>query len=204
LVGCAVCCSSEEGGTLVGCRCAQMRPYLACASAAVANVFDEFIIEPLVGAFALTKRMDRIISAEEYLNRMGMNDMSATDEKKDIPAELFTKQMFDWDCGLACVVMAVKFSDYHKSCRTTGIQRSELLIPLFQEYLRLATPLWTIDIFCLLGAIYNGTELELCTQCVGISADAHKDIEWYTNYDAGEDHERVMKKFDEAKVSPRV
>lgn len=70
------------------------------------------------------------------------------DSKTELSKFLFFRQKSNWDCGLACCVMALKF--LHKDCRDSGeeetIIESVYHHPLVERRNE-NIPLWTIDLF---------------------------------------------------------
>lgn len=102
---------------------------------------------------------------------------------------IFTSQETNWDCGLACITMLLKYYECYSSATQelceTARNESE-------------GPLWTIDLYCLLRdcGIHWST---MHTKCIGIHPN-HSKLDWYKNH-LDKDTERVEQKFLRAKVT---
>lgn len=97
--------------------------------------------------------------------------------------KLHTKQRSNWDCGIACLHMACKWSSYGKDNFQTIILDHELSVR--------TTPLWTIDLYCFLRE--NNINSIMYTTTIGISS-AHRELGWYQNH-LSDDINRVYSKF---------
>ena len=135
------------------------------------------------------------------------------DDNSSFP--IFVRQKYDWDCGIACILMILKlrqtllvFESISRKCSeaTDRSEESGVIIPNFnildlsavEDLLELSTPLWTIDLF--VGLIDSGvTNIEMHTCCIGVAQSLHL-MEWY-EYHLSDDAPRVQQKFDLAKVS---
>jgi hypothetical protein len=186
------------------------------AIAAVASALEKYILQPLFGC---SEGADSAaLTAEEYFAELGVGinhftirihsghgGDSAPVNNASLVDYRHCKQLYSWDCGLACICMVVKHCQQgrsrHAHPRVTSVCVDQLKEG-FTEYLRLKSPLWTIDIYCLLGELNHlfnlSLDLEMFTLCAGCPT-AHKDLEWYTD-GIDEDTARIGRKLIKAKV----
>ena len=100
---------------------------------------------------------------------------------------IHTKQRSNWDCGIACLSMAAKWSSDCDNDLHNEIIGNELSIR--------TTPLWTIDLYCFLRD--NNINSIMYTRTIGISS-THEELSWYQSH-LSDDSNRVANKFQLAK-----
>lgn len=83
--------------------------------------------------------------------------------------DIYCSQRDDWDCGLACVGMVLKWSKHTVA--------GELVLD-DQHFWERKLPLWTIEMYIMLSK-YNGMEIELFTSYVGVQ-DNYRNSPWYS------------------------
>ncbi len=81
-------------------------------------------------------------------------------------------QEYKWDCGLACCLMVLKWLD--REVPTFSTDRN--------------SPLWTIELFCLLKQ--NGVTCELHTNCIGFETH-HLQFDWYAKNCSEKEQEKI-------------
>ena len=124
------------------------------------------------------------------LEKFGFYYQSHKDELSSLHKEYYkihTKQRSNWDCGIACLQMASKWSSYCKDDFKTIILDHEISVR--------TTPLWTIDLYCFLRE--NNVNSIMYTTTIGISS-SHRELGWYQNH-LSDDINRVNSKFQLAK-----
>mmetsp|Transcript_27786 Transcript_27786/g.39448 ORF Transcript_27786/g.39448 Transcript_27786/m.39448 type:complete len:286 (+) Transcript_27786:107-964(+) len=95
---------------------------------------------------------------------------------------IFVAQKFNWDCGIACCSMVLKWFD-------TLIFNDH---PLY----KLLTPLWTVELYCYLKGL--NINCLMCTRFVGVSP-SHKHIAWYNQNYTDTELDRVSECFRTAR-----
>jgi hypothetical protein len=88
-------------------------------------------------------------------------------------SHILTLQQKDWDCGVACLNMVLKWSDNHSSNNTA----SSVILDN-HEISKRETPLWSLDLFLFLVEL--DLNVSMYTTSLGVQSH-HLTYEWYNN-----------------------
>lgn len=114
---------------------------------------------------------------------------SDQDEHIGIYDHIHCQQEKDWDCGIACFLMAVRF------VKTDDVATLSEARSFLQPFYDRSTPLWTIDIYVALRD--SGiTDATMYTTSIGIDPK-HRENSWYASH-LDSDVERIDGKFKRA------
>ena len=122
--------------------------------------------------------LEHLSGIERCLKKREVDDMLA--EKVQ---EIYSPQKFDWDCGLACCIMVLKWHGFNSE----KVYEHELAL--------LASPLWTIDLLIVLKDC--GVSGSMHTTCLGLQ-EHHSSLDWYSRGESN-DFNRIAKQFSLAR-----
>eukprot|EP01038_Epipyxis_sp_PR26KG_P018850 gene18850-26690_t len=103
-----------------------------------------------------------IVSFHAILNKSPLINLESI-SMENIASKIHTSQIFDWDCGLACCSMVLKWNEKHVNI-------------ISEEMLMKSKPLWTIELFIILNEL--DVESIMLTKYVGIHSD-HAKLDFY-------------------------
>jgi hypothetical protein len=106
-------------------------------------------------------------------------------------SHILTLQQKDWDCGVACLYMVLKWSDFH------SIKKVNLSLIDNHEICRRETPLWSLDLFLFLVEL--DLNVSMYTTSLGVQSH-HLSYEWYNNSSVELDKLRLDKQIAYSKT----
>lgn len=112
---------------------------------------------------------------------------ATTDELIGKYDNLLIGQKYDWDCGLACCAMAIRWSGRGDDCSAELYSNQELT----------QRPLWTIDL--LIYLLNQNVAAEMYTIYTGVNPDHDNNI-WYNQHGLAAEAESINQKFQLAKA----
>ena len=99
-------------------------------------------------------------------------------------SHIFIRQQKDWDCGVACCAMALKWC----------MKNPDLVYE--HEIAFRGRPLWTVDLFFFL--YQNAMNITMYTTYIGCHSHHHQSYEWYQSH-LDDDRSHLVGQFEHAK-----